>query len=804
MAIKGDINGLNGYSANFDQSVPLSGLFEGLLNVGKFVTYPMAGVSWVGQKVLSGIKTVGTGVATIASNVGTEMGSILGMAIKGDFDGLNSYKANFDENVPLSGLFEGLLNVGKFVTYPMAGVSWVGSTIKSKFESLISGVSDVWTVLKDESKKIDEYASDGDVKALNKHKISVPDNTPISGVVNGVLQLVKGFSYIKAIFNWLGGNISDMLEGLADAGGDILNKFKKWLGGGTGEDDPDNAGGPVNFVEYNKSNKQDPNKVFSNPRNSGGSSNAMDLFNQYGISSQYSTRTINGVQENHNGIDLTKSVNSPVQSFTSGTVYKVYNKAAPNTGNLNNTDGGGFGNYVVIKDANGNYNYYAHMNGTSVKEGDVVDVGDKLGILGHTGRSTGPHLHYEVRKSPTGSDRSNTYNPSEYLKGNLTTIGTSSGSSSDSSGESSILDTFTNLTGFFSEFANRAWSGVTTGTWDNDYSSYFNNGTSSSSSDSSSDTSSYVSIDGSTASKKIWKYYKSLGIPDNAIAGIMANIQAESGLNSKNLQDSYETKLGYTDDSYTKAVDNGRYTNFVNDSAGYGLAQWTYWSLKQALLNYAKQKKKSIGDMDMQLEFLYKQLSESYPSTWKKMINASSPEEASTIMLDEFERPAVKNTTTRAGYAKQYYNLYAGKGGIGGARIKPRIIGTDTFKRSVGGPTTVGSTNYSNDVFNAYSTASSASKYINDTSNNNLTKAITMIIDLLREITGNTASTSSKLDMLENIKSGKVNIDGSKTINNITNNTNKSGSSASKVLDNSSGNKISRNQRIAEKIAQGI
>ena len=43
-----------------------------------------------------------------------------------------------------------------------------------------------------------------------------------------------------------------------------------------------------------------------------------------------------------------------------------------------------------------------------------------------------------------------------------------------------------------------------------------------------------------------------------------------------------------TDAEYTAAVDSGSYTNFVRDSAGYGLAQWTYYSRKQALYDYAK------------------------------------------------------------------------------------------------------------------------------------------------------------------------------------------------------------------------
>lgn len=52
----------------------------------------------------------------------------------------------------------------------------------------------------------------------------------------------------------------------------------------------------------------------------------------------------------------------------------------------------------------------------------------------------------------------------------------------------------------------------------------------------------------------------------------MGNLFAESGLNPKNLQNSYEKKLGYNDVTYTQAVDDGTYNNFVKDSAGYGLA----------------------------------------------------------------------------------------------------------------------------------------------------------------------------------------------------------------------------------------
>ena len=86
----------------------------------------------------------------------------------------------------------------------------------------------------------------------------------------------------------------------------------------------------------------------------------------------------------------------------------------------------------------------------------------------------------------------------------------------------------------------------------------------------------------------IWRFLKSQGMTDAGAAGLMGNLFAESGLNPKNLQNSYEKKLGYTDATYTAAVDSGTYTNFVRDSAGYGLCQWTYWTRKQALYAFCK------------------------------------------------------------------------------------------------------------------------------------------------------------------------------------------------------------------------
>jgi len=160
----------------------------------------------------------------------------------------------------------------------------------------------------------------------------------------------------------------------------------------------------------------------------------------------------------------------------------------------------------------------------------------------------------------------------------------------------------------------------------------------------------------------IWNYlYNKLG---NAYgtAGVMGNLYAESALRPTNLQNTYEKKLGYSDAEYTAAVDSGSYDNFIKDSAGYGLAQWTYWSRKQALLEFAKAKGKSIGDLSMQLDFIWKELTESYAGLLSTLKSATSVMNASTAVLTIYERPTDQGEsvqTKRASYGQTYFDKYA-------------------------------------------------------------------------------------------------------------------------------------------------
>ncbi|MCE5311897.1 MAG: peptidoglycan DD-metalloendopeptidase family protein [Nitrospiraceae bacterium] len=108
------------------------------------------------------------------------------------------------------------------------------------------------------------------------------------------------------------------------------------------------------------------------------------------ISSSFGYRTdpFTGKTKIHNGIDIPMPEGTPVMPASDGRVVFSGEK-------------GGYGKTVVIYHENGFMSIYAHNSQNLVKEGDVVDKNTKIALSGSTGRSTGPHLHFEVRQDGT-------------------------------------------------------------------------------------------------------------------------------------------------------------------------------------------------------------------------------------------------------------------------------------------------------------------------------------------------------------------------------------------------------------------
>lgn len=169
-----------------------------------------------------------------------------------------------------------------------------------------------------------------------------------------------------------------------------------------------------------------------------------------------------------------------------------------------------------------------------------------------------------------------------------------------------------------------------------------------------------MSLFGKTVEEKIWNYLKVFLNNDYGVAGLMGNLYAESGLKTNNLQNSYNKKLNLTDEEYTAKVNSGEYKDFVQDKAGYGLAQWTYWSRKQNLKEFLDKKNKPIDDLEGQLDFLATEI-KANGLVYVGLINAKSVLEASNLVLMKFEKPADQGENvqkTRANYGNIFYQRF--------------------------------------------------------------------------------------------------------------------------------------------------
>ena len=167
-----------------------------------------------------------------------------------------------------------------------------------------------------------------------------------------------------------------------------------------------------------------------------------------------------------------------------------------------------------------------------------------------------------------------------------------------------------------------------------------------------------------TNGERIYLRLRAAGMTAAGAAGTLANLEAESSLRANNLQDTYNQSLGLSDAEYTEAVDGGSYTNFQGDSAGYGLAQWTFWARKRDLLAFARDKGVSVGDQDMQTDFIVHEMKRDFARLWNILTTTDDVTAASTAVLTAYERPADMGAGVqayRAGLARKWYDELAGK-----------------------------------------------------------------------------------------------------------------------------------------------
>ena len=124
----------------------------------------------------------------------------------------------------------------------------------------------------------------------------------------------------------------------------------------------------------------------------------------YWVSSEFGKRKnpFSGEMKNHNGIDLAASEGTPVYAIKDGAVYAVIENDVE------------FGNYIILSHDQGKMtSVYAHLSKVFVDRYQYVKKGDVIGLVGQTGKATGPHLHFEIRKGGKAEDPRNKLNIKE-------------------------------------------------------------------------------------------------------------------------------------------------------------------------------------------------------------------------------------------------------------------------------------------------------------------------------------------------------------------------------------------------------
>ncbi|WP_296814476.1 M23 family metallopeptidase [Brevundimonas sp.] len=107
----------------------------------------------------------------------------------------------------------------------------------------------------------------------------------------------------------------------------------------------------------------------------------------YSVNSRFGLRRLSYERRArmHEGLDFAAPSGTPVLSAAEGEVLRTGTSPS-------------YGRYVEVRHDNGVTSFYAHLSAIVVAEGDRLQAGERLGSVGSTGRSTGPHLHFEIRR----------------------------------------------------------------------------------------------------------------------------------------------------------------------------------------------------------------------------------------------------------------------------------------------------------------------------------------------------------------------------------------------------------------------
>lgn len=153
--------------------------------------------------------------------------------------------------------------------------------------------------------------------------------------------------------------------------------------------------------------------------------------------------------------------------------------------------------------------------------------------------------------------------------------------------------------------------------------------------------------------KDLYNYFTAAGLTHAGALGLLGNLQAESGCEACRLQGDFDLTRSRSK-AYAEKVDSGEMSVhiFSRDAQGWGLAQWTYWSRKDALYYFCRGRGKSIADEMCQAQFIVKELRDDYPQLLKYLSSTDEMFTATKRVCEEYERPAINNVQARYAMAK--------------------------------------------------------------------------------------------------------------------------------------------------------
>lgn len=442
----------------------------------------------------------------------------------------------------------------------------------------------------------------------------------------------------------------------------------------------------------------------------------------YKVTSPFGNRNLTGVVEGHKGVDLVPTDGSgqaDVGSRWNGTVKSV-KRNLPNTHTGLGVKSDQAGNYVIITTDDGYTVKHFHLKYGSIPDaiqpGARVTIGQKLGEMGTTGRSTGPHLHYQLEDSKGPFDPLPSVSGGTTLSGftngaTTAAVGTASASTTGSSGTSSDGSSTTGSTGVamldalstvFSSISGKLGNLLTIlmgGTPDSDM-----EGDNGGKEDTSAATttggstfnfgSSAGTVDPTEYKSETWKWLRrDFGLTEPGAAGLMGCWQSESGVNPARLEGDYlggwKKKWGSVNEVLSSNSNLNDYvlnylfpaydrSNISISKSGYkmadgnyypglGLAQWTKGRAYN-LLQFAQSNGLDWRDLTTQLKFFQHETSQSFPKLKASLNAAQTAEEGARAALDGFEMYSGWSSTTRgqkqwqerAKNAAQIYNTFQG------------------------------------------------------------------------------------------------------------------------------------------------